>query len=92
MSDALCNGLSSDNKLDWECSGCEEEFEVTVEFEPSYSAEKIVYHSCDMCDAKTRDIYEEERVFPFPKSLTGKKLCHRCWSEFYFKEMEESIK
>jgi hypothetical protein len=92
MSDALCDGLSSDNKLDWECQECEEEFEVTVEFEPSYSAEKIIYDNCDVCSVKTRDIHEEGRVFPFPKALTGKKLCYRCWSKFYFKEMEESVK
>lgn len=65
MSDALSDGLSDDNKLDWECQGCEKEFEVTVEFEPTYSADKIVYHKCDECGTKTRDIYKEGRVSHF---------------------------
>ena len=89
MSDALSSGLSDDNKLDWECQECEEEFEVTVEFEPVYSADRIVYYKCDECGTKTRDIYKEGRVFPFPKSLTGKELCHKCWSSAYFKELDE---
>lgn len=93
MTDALCDGLSSDNKLDWTCQECEKEFEITVEFEPTYSAEKIIYHQCDECKTKTRDIYKEGRVFPFPKALTSKSLCRKCWSGAYFKELEnESIK
>ncbi|ASA22594.1 hypothetical protein [Paenibacillus donghaensis] len=89
MSHALTDGLSDDNKLDWECQKCDEEFEVTVEFEPSYSADKIVYHECDKCGTKTRNIYKRGMVFPFPESLEGKSFCKSCWAEAYLKECEK---
>ena len=90
MSDALCDGLSSDNTIDWECQECEEEFEVYVEFDPCYSASKIEYEECDMCNKKVRDIYKEGRIFPFPKSLEGKKVCKSCWIEQYFMETKNA--
>lgn len=67
MSDALCDGLGNDNTLDWECSNCEKEFEIYVEFEPSYSASKIEYTNCSICNEPSRKVYEKGRVFPFPK-------------------------
>jgi transposase-like protein len=79
MLDALCDGLSDDNKLDWTCQNCEEEFEVKVEFNPSYSASKIIYEKCDECGKETRDIYHDKRIFPFPEKLKGKRLCYQCW-------------
>ena len=46
MSDG-CVDLLDDNKFDHECENCGEEFEVEVEFEPIYSANKIVYDTCE---------------------------------------------
>jgi hypothetical protein len=79
MTDALCDGLSSDNNIDWECQQCEQEFEVHVEFDPTYSASKIVYEDCDDCGKSTRDIYHSKRIFPFPEKFEGKKLCQECF-------------
>lgn len=79
MSDALCDGLSDDNKLDWTCRNCDEEFEIYVEFDPIYTSSKIIYEKCGECGKETRDIYHDKRVFPFPKKLIGKRICHRCW-------------
>jgi len=81
MSDALYDGLSDDNKLDWECEKCEKEFEVYVEFEPSFSASKIEYVKCDLCGNSTRDVYHKGRIFPFPKNLKDMKICYKCWIE-----------
>lgn len=89
MSDALCNGLSDDNKLDWTCEHCEEEFEVYVEFEPTFTASKIEYVECGVCGAKTRDIYDDKRIFPFPEKLKGKKVCHKCWLNEISKEINK---
>ena len=86
MSDALCNGLSDDNTLDWECSQCEEEFEVQVEFDPTFSASKIVYEDCDVCGKSTRDIYHDKRIFPYPEKYKGKKLCHECFCKGFIGE------
>ncbi|AGN33770.1 hypothetical protein PANG_00051 [Paenibacillus phage PG1] len=90
MSDALCDGVPSDNKFDWECENCEKEFEVYVEFDPSYSASEIVIINCGSCGKETRDIYEDGRVFPFPKALIGKKVCRECWLEAYRQELDSS--
>lgn len=90
MSDALCDGLSSDNTFDWECESCEKEFEVYVEFDPSYSASEIVIVNCDNCGKETRDPYKDGRVFPFPESLSGKEVCEKCWHEAYMQELESS--
>ena len=79
MTNALCDGLSNDNKLDWECEECEKEFEVYVEFEPLFSTSKIEYIDCENCGKKTRDIYEKHRVFPFPESLGDKRVCYSCF-------------
>lgn len=87
MSDGTVD-LSSDNKFDQECEMCEREFEVFVEFEPSYSASEIVYIDCGNCGKETRDQYKQGRVFPFPESLKGKEVCETCWKEHYIKELE----
>ena len=87
MTDALCD-LGNDNTFDWECSNCEKEFEVEVEFEPTYSTGKIEYTECDLCHNPSRDIYEKGRVFPFPKKYEGMKLCHKC----FYKGLGEEMK
>jgi len=88
--DMLSDGLSSDNTTDWECEVCGEEFEVQVEFEPSFSASKIEYEDCDICNKKTRDVYRKGRVFPFPEKLEtqGNNFCHVCWSKAVSEEMK----
>ena len=82
MTDAL-EGLSSDNTTDWECQNdeCGEEFEVHVEFEPSFSAGKIVYEDCEKCGESTRDndIKKKGRVFPWPDHLTEETVCRFCF-------------
>jgi len=86
MSDALCDGISEDNKFDWECQNCEKEFEVYVEFIPTYDATEIKYVQCDMCKAIVRDIYEKNKTHPFPEKLKNKKICYKCWIEEIAKE------
>lgn len=88
MSEALTDLPSNDNTFDWECQNCEKEFEVFVEFEPSYSASEIIYIDCGNCGKETRDPYKQGRVFPFPESLKGKEVCETCWKEHYIKELE----
>jgi len=79
MSDALSDGLSSDNKFDTECSFCEEEFEVEVEFDPQYSASKIVYEDCDICGQSTRDPAKRGKIFPYPESIKEDIVCTTCF-------------
>lgn len=91
MKDALTDGLSSDNTTDWECQNrlCEEEFEVAVDFIPTYAASKIEYNSCEKCQKETREIRMKGKVFPWPKDLAESKLCDGCYARAYFDEMKE---
>ena len=82
--DVLTNELSSDNTTDWECSNCEKEFEIHVEFDPCYSAEKIIYEDCQSCGDSTRDIAEKGRIFPWPENIKETKLCRPCFGKLYF--------
>lgn len=72
--------LDSDNMLDMECSHCEEEFEVYVEFEPTFSANKIVYEECEKCNKKVRDIKHRGSTFPYPHTFNEDKICKNCWT------------
>jgi len=85
MSDG-CVDLPEDNKFDHECEKCGEEFEVEVELEPTYSANKIIYDTCECCGRKTRDSYKKGRVHPFP-SIQESLLCPDCWRKTVVKEM-----
>lgn len=78
MSDGLTD-LPSDNKFDHECENCEKEFEVEVEFEPSYGANKIEYSSCEKCGVEIRDPNVRGKVFPFPKSVKENSVCNACF-------------
>ncbi len=84
MSDALTDLSNNDNKFDTECSNCEREFEVEVEFDPQYSASKIVYEECEVCKTETRDICRKGKIFPYPKNIKGTQLCTTC----FFRAME----
>ncbi|KWX71601.1 hypothetical protein AMQ84_27145 [Paenibacillus riograndensis] len=81
MSHALTDGLSSNNTFDHECEECETEFEVYVEFEPSYTSSEILYEPCQKCGSEERDIYKKGRVFPFPEALQHTKVCKKCYME-----------
>lgn len=87
MSDGLTD-LPSDNKFDHECESCEREFEVEVEFEPSYSAGKIVYEKCERCGTETRDICKKGRIVPYPKHIKESKLCRDCFVKSVIEEIE----
>lgn len=84
MSDGLTD-LPSDNKFDHECEKCEQEFEVFVEWEPSYSSASIEYIKCEKCGEKSRDIVCKGSIYPYPKNLTETTICRPC----YFKAMDE---
>ncbi|WP_342537316.1 hypothetical protein [Sporosarcina sp. FSL K6-3508] len=92
MSDGLTD-LPSDNRFDTECEICEKEFEVEVEFNPSYLGSKIEYQNCDLCIKSVRDIKEKGRIFPFPKHTSTKKLCDGCWRKLMRNQYElEKVK
>jgi len=86
MSDGTID-LPSSNTFDHECENCQREFEVFVEFEPSYSSSEIVYISCEKCGTETRDVYKKGRIFPYPKHIEEKELCREC----FYKAMHEEL-
>ncbi|WP_310877022.1 hypothetical protein [Priestia megaterium] len=75
--------LPSDNKFDKNCDICGEEFEVEVEFHPSYGASKIIYDTCDCCSETVRDFYRKGFVLPFPENLNGEVFCKPCFYKAY---------
>lgn len=87
MSDGAID-LPSDNRFDHECEGCEREFEVFVEFEPSYSAGKIEYANCEKCGIETRDPEKRGKISPFPKSLTENIVCRTCFLKGHNEDFE----
>lgn len=87
MSDGLTD-LPSNNKFDTECEKCGKEFEVEVEFDPSYSGSAIEYKNCDSCDASVRDINTKGRVFPFPKNTNAEKLCEPRFRKLMHEQFE----
>lgn len=78
------DGVLSDvngNDFDSECSKCEREFEVHVEFEPSFSSEPIVYKFCQRCAKETRDIKIKGTIFPYPEHYKETEICPECFRE-----------
>lgn len=71
--------LPSDNTFDSECENCEREFEVTVEFEPTYNANEIVYMACERCGDVNRDSMKKGRVFPYPEAFSENVVCTPCY-------------
>lgn len=71
-------GLDSTNNTDWECFECEEEFNVYVEFEPTFYPSKIQYINCPICSDETRDYMSRE----------GKEICIKCGTKEILKEMK----
>lgn len=82
--------LPSDNKFDHECEKCEREFEVFVEFNPSYSSEKIEYVECEKCGKEERDIARRGRIFPYPESLEENTVCKPCFYKAHQEEWEKN--
>ncbi|WP_346938224.1 hypothetical protein [uncultured Clostridium sp.] len=85
-----------DDSFDYECSNCGEEFEIEVEYEPSFSASKIEYIKCDECGREERNnnIRYEGSTFPYPEKYEGTKakLCHDCYIKGVFEDMEKESK
>lgn len=81
--------LDSNNMVDVECSNCDEEFEVYVEFEPTFSANKIIYDECECCGKEVRDIKKRGIVYPYPKNIKENMLCDNCWMDGVRKDLEE---
>lgn len=79
--------LPSDNTFDEECEHCGEMFQVYVEFEPTFSSDKIIYTTCEICKDSVRDVVHKERTFPFPEHIKEKEICRPC----YRKEMLNSL-
>ena len=77
--------------FDYECSECQEEFEVTVEYYPTYSSAKIVYKNCIDCGKEYRF---DGRSFPAPKkyehiSRDDYNVCNKCFKREYRKDWED---
>ncbi|MNO29199.1 hypothetical protein D3C76_191070 [compost metagenome] len=89
MSDALCDGLSNDNTFDHECENCGEEFEVYVEFDPTYSASKIVYVNCEKCGTETRDPAKKGNIYPWPQFIDHNILCRSCFRKAHQEEYDK---
>lgn len=90
MTDALAD-LADENIFDTECESCEEEFEVEVEFIPSYSSNKIILKTCEECGTEDRNYKERRKVFPFPKSSNKNVLCYECFIKFLGKDYQNRI-
>ena len=79
--------LPDDNKFDHECEKCEREFEVFVEFYPSYSSGEIVYVKCERCGTETRDPAKRGSIFPYPEHVKENRICRPC----FYKGMHEEL-
>lgn len=78
LTDIYDSIISDDNKFDWNCGHCGEDFEVYIEYEPTFSASEIIYDNCDSCNKSVRDIVKKGKTFPFPEGKY-KKLCRVCY-------------
>ncbi|WP_107839533.1 hypothetical protein [Metasolibacillus meyeri] len=88
VSDAL-QELDSDNMTDWECENCEREFELQAEFEPSWSASKIVYAECENCGDVSRDFKQRGQLYPYPEMYKVDVLCEPCWRNGVLAELKD---
>ena len=87
ITDAL-QDLNSDNMTDWECSNCEEEFELQAEFDPTWSASKIEYVECGNCGDVSRNFKRQGLVFPYPENSKANVLCESCWRGGVLEDMK----
>jgi len=83
------------DSFDWECSECGKEFEIEIEYDPIFNANKIEYVKCDECGREERssDIRYEGMTNPYPEKYRGKgtKLCHDCYVKGVFEDMEKEV-
>jgi|GEM_PF-1744235 len=81
------------DSFDHECFNCGEEFEVEVEYEPTFSANKIEYIKCDECGREERssNMSYENSTFPYPQKYkeNNSKLCHDCYVKGVFEDIEK---
>ena len=84
----LISNLPDDNKFDHECENCQREFEVYVEFEPIYSANRIEYIKCEICGKETRDVVKRGYICPYPKNIKEDNICQSCWRKLILKERQ----
>lgn len=91
MSDGTVD-LPDDNKFDHECDHCDREFEVAVEFFPTYRSGKIEYVTCEKCSTETRDPATRGKTYPFPDSLHENVVCRPCFHKGFQEDFKhESI-
>lgn len=65
-------------EFDHECQECGEEFEVSVEYEPSLSAQKIKRVKCDKCKKDVRSVTRTALFSSCPVHLEGMSICDEC--------------
>ena len=87
LTDIFDGGLPDDNTIDWECQECEREFEIYVEFNPTFSADEIVYEKCEICGKNVRNIYKKGSVYPYPENIKETQICEQCYCEETYKEL-----
>jgi DNA-directed RNA polymerase subunit RPC12/RpoP len=81
-----------ETEYDQECSKCGEEFEVTVEFDPTYYSSIILYHNCLECGKKYRyqgygSLLEKYKHLPRHEQY----VCQDCNSKILAEEIKEWI-
>lgn len=85
--------LGNDNTYDLECPNCNKEMEITVEWEPSFSACEIEYFDCIECGSNYRFNGDWK---PYPKKYDdikkGLRICDQCRMILLSKEYEEERK
>lgn len=85
--------LCGDDNFDHECEHCGEEFEVQVEFSPTFSASKIEYLKCEICGKEDRSdfMYKQGKCIPYPKAYKYNDVncvCPNCWRKGIVKELD----
>lgn len=64
--------------FDHECEECGKAFEVTVEYNPTFSADTITYRICERCGKKYRSY-----------GWSSRKICPACYSKVMEKKIRE---
>lgn len=74
----ICDLWELGIEFDHECQECGEEFEVSVEYEPSLSAQKIKWVKCDKCKKDVRSATRTALFNSCPVHLEGLSICDEC--------------
>jgi hypothetical protein len=76
--------------FDVECTFCQKEFEITVEYEPSYMSHKIEYEKCEHCGDEVRySLRNRKNSFPFPDVFGEKEVCRKCCEKAIMESYKE---